>query len=528
MSTLIHWFRRDLRLADNSALAAAVKVGSVIPLFIYDDHILSRLDTGGQRVSFLAQSLDVLDANLRERGSRLLILRGKVDEQLLRVAQELGVAAVFFNRDYEPYSRQRDEGVIATLQAAGIAVNTYSSHLLTEPDALLTKQGKPYTVYTPYKRAALERLFSAPPLAPAAPTRHELQLTDELLAKLDALHMGAPPDLLTAVVPRHQPAGEDAGRERLAEFIQSKAEYDGASGSRLSLYAIGRNLPAAPGSARISAHLRMGTLGVRTCYLAAVQQWQATRAAEVPVQRRPRTADADYNDHNAAPAQRNGAETWIGELLWRDFYYQVMWHFPYIETEPFQRKYAALNFRDAPADLQAWQEGRTGYPIVDAGMRQMHSEAWMHNRLRMIVANFLVKDLRIDYREGERIFMLHLEDGDLAANNGGWQWCASTGTDAQPYFRIFNPITQSEKLDLHGEYIRRYVPELANVPTKYIHTPWTMPPDAQQQAGCRIGQDYPAPIVDHAEARKAALAMYQAIAPSPRNQLEPEDTTSQR
>lgn len=491
MQIAIHWLRRDIRLADNAALAYAAEGGRlVIPVFIWDPAILTRSDTGGQRISFLKQSLDVLDADLQGRGSRLLVRQGQPEEELLLLARELGAGLVVFNRDYEPLARARDQQVTEALQAAGIVVQSFNSHLLTEPGQVLSGKGEPYTVYTPFKRAALERLLFAPPSIPGIPAN--LRLPEPVLAKVEGLQQGAPANLLEGIEAHHQPGGEAAALARLKQFASNLVERNEDGETPIAQYASQRNFPADPGTSRLSAHLRMGTIGVRTCYQAALQ------------------ASGLLADRPPSP-QSHGGESWIGELLWRDFYYQIMWHYPQVETEPLQAKYKTLATLDNQSYVDVWAAGQTGYPIVDAGVRQMNTLAWMHNRVRMVTASFFCKHLRLDYRLGERIFMQRLEDGDLASNNGGWQWVAGSGTDAQPYYRIFNPTLQGERYDPAGDYVRQFVPELANVPQKYIHSPWLMPTEVQQQAGCVIGKHYPAPIVDHKEARVAALAMYEAV-----------------
>jgi deoxyribodipyrimidine photo-lyase len=276
---------------------------------------------------------------------------------------------------------------------------------------------------------------------------------------------------------RSTPGGERRAHEMLAEFV----------GSRIARYAAERNVPAAPGTSQLSPHLRSGTIGIRTCVRAALEA------------------------RDTVPGAMRGAETWLGELIWRDFYQQILANFPHVAEQPFLQRARSLRFRESQADFAAWCEARTGYPLVDAAMMQLNGTGWMHNRLRMIVASFLTKDLLLDYRLGERYFEQRLADADVAANNGGWQWAASTGTDAAPYFRVFNPVLQSRKFDPGGDFIRSMVPALAKIPAPFVHEPWTLPPLDAARLDFRLGRDYPEPIVDHAQARERALALYAPV-----------------
>ncbi|MCS7080405.1 MAG: DNA photolyase family protein [Chloracidobacterium sp.] len=459
---IIHWFRRDLRLDDNTALLAAyAATDAVVPVFIFDDAILRRPDTGANRVAFLLDSLRALDADLRARGGRLIIRRGRPEDELARLVVETGAVAVYFNQDVEPFALARDARVKARL--AGLcAVEGFEDGGLTAPNAIKTKAGAPYTVFTPYKNAVLNQTIPRPRPAPA-------------ILKTPADIGGLPlPTLVelgfttTVTLP---PGGEGAAQTRLREFIHTS----------LHRYAAERDQLAANGTSGLSPYLRFGCLSPRRAYWAA---------------------------RDAFPQGAAGAEVWIAELIWRDFYRQILFHFPYVETGAFKRDYGELDWENNEEWFDRWRTGRTGFPIVDAAMRQLLTTGWMHNRARMIVASFLTKDLLIDWRWGECHFMQHLVDGDLAANNGGWQWAASTGTDAQPYFRIFNPTAQGKKFDPTGAYIRRYVPELRTVPDRWIHEPSRMPPDVQRAFRCVIGDDYPAPIVDHSRQRAKALALY--------------------
>ncbi len=474
---IIHWFRRDLRLHDNTALHTALREsgGAVVPLFLLDARLLHGRFSSAARVNFLLQSLQALDAALRERGSRLLVRRGNPPDELLRLLHESGATAVSWNRDYSPYAQQRDAMVEAALTEAGYGVRSFKDMVVWEPGDMLTQQGTPYKVYTPYAKQWWKRLDSS---------RAQIeQPTDE-----SALARLTPPPQMLASLPlptlaelgmqstqRAVPGGEEHGQQLLHSFTTPQQHHT------IATYHTERDMLALPGTSRLSAHLRMGTLSVRACLRAAL-----------------------------ACAPGPGVETWIGELAWRDFYIQVLAHAPHVLQRSFKPAYDALVWENDAAHFAAWCSGQTGYPIVDAAMRQLASEGWMHNRARMIVASFLTKDLLIDWRWGERFFMQQLVDGDPAANNGGWQWAAGSGTDAQPYFRIFNPTSQGKKFDPQGEYVRHYVLELADVPEQSIHEPWKMSTAQQQQCGVRIGHSYPAPRVVHAQQRQQALERYQA------------------
>ncbi len=463
---LIHWFRRDLRLRDNTALlaAAAMSGGAVMPVFIFDDAIIQGRFASPARTQFLLDCLAALDADLRALGLRLITRRGEPLPTLLALLRESGATGVTWNRDYTPYAIRRDSAIKQALRAAGYRADSYKDAVIFEMDEIATAERRPYTVYTPYARRWRARLAAEPVRAQGLPSLAAVPLptSDPLPALSDLL------PTVPATLPRF-PAGEAQALAALERFTQGP----------LASYAEGRNMLAQAGTSRLSPYLRFGVLSPRQCLVAAL---------------------------NAPPAP--GPESWIGELIWRDFYVQVLYHFPHALRGSFKPVYDRIAWPNDPALFAAWQAGQTGYPIVDAAMRQLQQEGWMHNRARMIVASFLTKDLLIDWRWGERHFMHLLIDGDPAANNGGWQWAAGTGTDAQPYFRIFNPVSQGQKFDPDGAYVRRYLPELARVPTRYIHAPHTMPLAEQMRAGARIGVDYPQPIVDHAVQRARALALY--------------------
>jgi deoxyribodipyrimidine photo-lyase len=497
MPTYLHWFRRDLRLHDNPALDAALRAseGRVVPLFILDEAILRAPDTGAARVVFLLESLRALDSALRAAGSRLIIRRGKPAEVLAELAQQSDAAGLCFNRDYLPAARTRDTEVEAALGGQGLAVISYTDAVIYEAETILSKAGTPYTVYPPYWKQWRARVAAEPPVpATSRPALAPVPNTIESLAIPSARELGFTTDQ------ELPPGGESAGLARLAGWCR----LDDALG--IGGYRAGRERPALRATSGLSPYLRFGCVAPRACLRAALQALEQTN------DQRPTTESGrELGGSSPVTAHSSSIETWLSELAWRDFYHQILVHFPHVLESAFKRNYDALEWENDERLFAAWCTGHTGYPIVDAAMRQLNREAWMHNRARMIVASFLTKDLLIDWRWGEQYFMRQLVDGDHAANNGGWQWAAGTSPNAQPYFRIFNPTSQGQKFDPRGEYVRRYLPELANVPDRYIHKPWSMPEADQRRAGIRIGHDYPAPLVDHAIQRERALAMYRAV-----------------
>jgi deoxyribodipyrimidine photo-lyase len=466
------WFRRDLRDADHAALSHALaEFERVFCVFVFDSEILDALPTrADRRVEFIRDSLAELDMRLREQGGGLIVRLGRARSEIPLLAHELAVAAVFCNRDYEPQAIARDAAVADALQAQGVALRSFKDQVIFERREVLSGGDKPFSVFTPYRNAWLKHL-STRDLAPylcsargrlAAPPGEGMFPT---LAQI-----GFEPTNLPGL---KLPCGVHGARQLFDEFL-----------SRIDTYHQRRDFPALKGPSYLSVHLRFGTISIRAL------------AGEA---------------HARMLHGSKGAEVWLGELIWRDFYHMILALNPHVVGTAFRPAYDALTFDTRPDWYAAWCEGRTGYPLVDAAMRQLNSTGYMHNRLRMVAASFLVKDLGIDWRLGEAWFARQLNDFDLAANNGGWQWAASTGCDAQPYFRIFNPVTQSEKFDAAGAFIRRYVPELAQVPDKRIHAPWLMTVPEQQAAHCVIGRDYPAPLVDHAAARSRTLERYQVV-----------------
>ncbi len=477
--TSIVWFRRDLRLNDHVALArAASESERVVCAFVLDPDLLRGPTIGAPIAAFFFDALASLRSDLRSFGSDLALLEGDFERELLALAKRVGADALYYNRDYEPHAIARDERVTRAFEKAGAAVSASLDHVYFGADETLKDDGEPYTVYTPFKRRWLAR--DEDDRRGAVDSHGRAKKKFATRAAIGTTRDVPAPDAFGMTPPEHaRESGERVARALLDRFVSSGA---------IEAYAEARDFPAVTGTAHLSPHLRAGTIGIRTCV-------DAARAAR----------------HDRRGAAAAGIETWLGELVWRDFYQQILANFPRVATGPFDERATKLRYRTSEREWEAWCAGRTGYPIVDAAMRQINTYGWMHNRLRMIVASFLTKDLLLDYRRGEAYFEQHLVDGDKAANNGGWQWSASTGTDAAPYFRIFNPVTQSKRFDPDGAFIRRMVPELAQIAGDAIHAPWTLAPLDARAAGVALGETYPMPIVDHAEARVRALAAYAPV-----------------
>lgn len=469
MAPAILWYRRDLRVHDLPALAAALHDGGddgVIPVFCFDDALLQGRFPSARRAWFLLRTLEALDARWHELGGRLWFRHGDPAKELTAIVEEMGATAVHASEEFSGFGRDRDARVSAALDQVGARLTTHPGvAIATDLSQIRTKAGKPHTVFTPFSRAWAEqprRELLKAPRALHTPRGHRGELPSLAALGHDAkdAHAEDPPE-----------AGEIAAVEAARRWTRALLpEYDE------------RRNDLARITSRLSPHLHFGSLS-------------------------PLLLETLVREHHG-----DAARTYRTELAWRDFYLQVVLNHPHVARTEFQERYRQLAWEDDPSGLAAWQEGRTGYPVVDAAMRQLAATGYMHNRARMIVASFLTKDLHLDWRHGERWFMEQLFDGDLASNNGGWQWTASTGTDPAPYFRrMFNPTLQQKKFDPSGGYVRRWCPELANVPDKHLAEPWKMTPEQQAACGCRIGEDYPAPIVDHAEERKHAAARYQAV-----------------
>ncbi|MDO9357359.1 MAG: deoxyribodipyrimidine photo-lyase [Polaromonas sp.] len=477
------WFRRDLRVSDNAALYHALKsCRQVFCVFVLDQDILDSLPEADRRVEFILGSLHDLDRQLRELAGQhgkqagLIVLHDRAGTAIPALAAELAVNAVFASHDDEPASLERDHRVGQALETAGRGLHTFKDHVIFERKEILTQTGKPYSVFTPYKNAWLKKVdgfyLGAYPVArygaalAAVPGGHHKPVP--ALADI-----GFSPTNLQAL---KIPVGSSGGMRLLDEF-------DG----RMDQYHATRDFPAVRGPSYLGVHLRFGTVSIRL--LAARALAQQKKGSE-------------------------GAAVWLSELIWRDFYAQILANFPHAATASFKPAYDDIVWEQGPAAqalFLAWCEGRTGYPLVDAAMAQINQTGYMHNRLRMVTASFLVKDLGIDWRWGEAYFARHLNDFDLSANNGGWQWASSSGCDAQPYFRIFNPVSQSERFDVAGKFIKKYLPQLAGLSGSALHSPWEARPMELQAAGLTLGKDYPFPIVKHDEARARTLVRYAPV-----------------
>lgn len=468
MNPVIHWFRRDLRLSDNFALHEAIASGSpVIPLFIIDPTLINSQYIGAPRLRFLLDALQSLDESLQKYGVRLLVRHGKPIEILRQVIEETNAQALYVNRDYSPYSRKRDSKVE---QNISIPIHCFDDAILLPPNSVLKNDGNPYVVYTPFWKKWKEQ---------AKPAISEMTIRSEHFYDVSKLRNDGIPemqDLGCQDIESLASASENTAKVLLGKFKTHDIFHYSEKRNFLPIYPYADNRPE--GTSYLSSYLRLGLLSPRQAYWAAREAYSST------------------DNEN----QQKSVETWVSELAWREFYMHILHFFPHVLERDFVGTYQSLEWREAPDELQVWQDGMTGYPIIDAAMRQLNTIGWMPNRARMIVASFLTKDLLIHWKHGERYFMQQLIDGDPAANNGGWQWAAGTGTDAQPYFRIFNPVSQSKKFAT-PEYLKYWIPELREVADKYIHEPWTMP---------NPPKGYPAPIVDHAFARERTLAAFKA------------------
>lgn len=466
------WLRSDLRITDNTALSAACECGPTVALWVASPGQWLEHDDAACKVDFWLRNLHELQASLGKLNIPLLIRHAEhwaqVPRVLLDVCHEHNIEAVHWNDEYGINESKRDENAKAVLQEAGITAHSYLDQLLLPPGSVLTRSGHYFQVFGQFKRACLERLHHGlPALAPQVKTQAPLALVSDLIPK-SFKGFKAPSQALR----EHWPAGEAEAQRRLASFIDDTVDD----------YVQLRDLPAEPGTSQLSAYLAAGVISPRQCLHAAL--------------------GANRGEFDSGSV---GVQTWINELLWREFYKHILVGYPQVSRHrPFRAHTDALPWRDAPDELKAWEEGRTGFPLIDAAMRQMLETGWMHNRLRMIVAMFLSKNLLIDWRKGERHFMRHLIDGDLAANNGGWQWSASTGTDSVPYFRIFNPVTQSQRFDAKGRFIRQWIPQLHGLDGKAIHLP-------VKSLNLFDTNTYPNPIVDLASSRQRALEAFKGL-----------------
>jgi len=474
MAATIVWFRQDLRVQDNPALAAAVASGGpVVPVYIFDEAGEGRWPMGAASRWWLHHSLAALDAALRERGSRLVVAQGESGAILKDLIKTTGATAVYWNRRYEPAVIARDKVLKAGL---GVEVKSFNAALLFEPHTVQNKAGGPFQVFTPFWKHCQSLAVDAPVRLPAGPITAPSKWPKSLA--LDQLKLLPVLPWAGGFAAKWQP-GEAGALKRLKKF----------TAGAMTGYAEQRDRPDSDGTSALSPHLHFGEIGPR-------QVWAAVRALS--------------KDSGVFPANR-GAQVFLTEVGWREFAHHLLYHFPHTPEQPLRTDFATFPWRKDAKHLRAWQRGLTGYPIVDAGMRQLWATGWMHNRVRMIVASFLVKHLRLSWQEGAAWFWDTLVDADLASNTLGWQWSAGCGADAAPYFRIFNPILQGGKFDPAGAYVRRWVPELAKLPVEFIHQPWEAPMDMLAGAGLTLGRDYPQPIVDHGEARVAALAALQAM-----------------
>lgn len=482
------WFRRDLRNFDHAALHHALSSAKqVYCVFIFDKDILSPLLAHGRldrRVAFIHASLRELDQELKQHGGGLIVQHARAVEAIPALAKSLNIDAVFCNHDYEPYAQQRDQEVMTVLAKQKCALLSFKDQVIFEKEEVLSQAGNPFSVFTPYKNAWLKKFQPTPGMLDSSliphfdvrPKRGQLAQPSPATAMPTLTEMGFDEIDLAA---QKLPTGMQGGQQLIDDFLP-----------RLSRYGEARDFPAIKGPSYLSVHLRFGTVSIRSLARHAMDAIRSGTRAD-------------------------GAAVWLAELVWRDFYFMILYHHPQVASgAAFKAEYERIEWEEGKqADelFNAWCEGRTGYPLVDAAMLQLNQSGYMHNRLRMVTACFLIKDLGIDWRRGEAYFARMLNDFDLSANNGGWQWASSSGCDAQPYFRIFNPITQSQKFDADGKFIKRYLPALDKLDSKQIHAPWLAPHLALEMAGIQLGKHYPEPIVNHDEARKKTLGRYAVV-----------------
>jgi deoxyribodipyrimidine photo-lyase len=472
---VIFWFRQDLRLADNPALAA-VADRPVLPIYVIEqaDPAEDRWLPGGAARWWLQRSLRALGAALEQRGAALRVLRGRPEVVLPALARQAGATEVLAGRRYDPGGRSRDRAVAAALEAAGCRLQLVTSSVLREPATFAAGNGRPYAVFTPFARALAALDDPGTPLPAPARLRAAAGVAGEGEALLQALYPGPGEPDWAAAFPSLWTPGEAGAAARLDRFMSGP----------LRDYAKRRNEPGIEGSSGLSPHLRWGEVSPR-------QVWHAALGA--------------------SGGDRDAAWPFLTEILWREFSYHLLWHRPELPEAPLRTEYGRFAFQPDAALLRAWQRGCTGYPIVDAGMRQLWQLGWMHNRVRMVAASLLVKHLLQPWQDGAAWFWDTLVDADLASNSASWQWVAGCGTDAAPYFRVFNPVLQGEKFDPEGRYVRRFLPELAGLPDRVLHRPWEAPDAVLRQAGVTLGQEYPRPVIDHGEGRRRALAAFASL-----------------
>ena len=468
----IAWFRQDLRITDNPALSAAAECGEVLPIYILDDVNAGDSAMGAASRVWLHHSLAALNESLN---GRLVLFRGDAREIIKALVTGLPVNSVFWNRCYEPWRIQRDAQIKLDLSANNTEHRSFNAALLWEPWTVAKKDGTPYRVFTPYyQKGCLSQPEPRQPLPPPARVRFhdETIATSKTLNELDLLPtmMSWHESLLS-----HWRIGETAALQRMDSFCEDC----------LDTYKRGRDFPALDATSRLSPHLHFGEISPH-------QAWH-------------RIGHATLSNSSDGPAH------FLREIAWREFSYHLLYHFPQLPVQNFNRKFDGFQWLDDESSLQAWQRGQTGFPIVDAGLRELWQTGYMHNRVRMIVASFLIKNMLLHWRHGEAWFWDCLVDADLASNSASWQWCAGSGADAAPYFRIFNPVLQSEKFDPEGDYLLRYCPELAGLPAKFRHKPWEAGDEILRAAGITLGIDYPAPLLDLKVTRERALARYKAL-----------------
>lgn len=475
----IFWFRKDLRIDDNAGLKVFCENISEKDeyLFLYIKNNNSYKYFGKKRVCFLYQSLKSLEKALDEHSLRLHIVKGNSRDIFKQIVRKAGSVQLFANEQPEPYCKHRDFEVRKIIEGSGGKFTLSTDSTIFRLGEIAKDNGKPYVVYTPFMKAFYARLSEGDYLKRKYDLRKAGTAKEFKLTGVKEINPEKEPEKMTGSETFN--GSRNAGLKQLKKFWEDQLDY----------YKSQRDLPAVNGTSKLSPHLHFGTIGIREAFRTGYDRIKKVKSSKA----------------------KDEVQTWINELIWREFYYNITYHFPRIVKESFVTKYDSINWNKSEKDFKAWSEGKTGYPIVDAGMRQLVKTGWMHNRVRMITAMFLTKHLLIDWRKGERFFAEHLVDMDFSSNNGGWQWSASTGVDAAPYFRIFNPVLQSRKFDKEGKYLKEFLPELIPLPPKLIHAPWDMSVEEQKEYGVKIGIDYPKPIVEHRRAREFAIKEYKSI-----------------